>query len=126
MINGDVRHEGCHVANTRHDARNHGPTQGRAVQRSRLADDGTDSVCLDNAPDEERDTRNWHNDGLDSEEVTATCAMSLPARNNSVGCSHLMDWEPDCGEGDEPEEEEAHEVACSDSSRFRQMVGYNA
>lgn len=75
MINGDVRHEGCHVANTRHDARNHGPTQGRAVQRSRLADDGTDSVCLDNAPDEERDTRNWHNDGLDGEQVAAeyTC-----------------------------------------------------
>ena len=39
------------------------------MQRARLVDDGTNTVRLDDAPDEERDTRNGDDDCLNCKEV---------------------------------------------------------
>ena len=39
------------------------------MQRARLVDDGTDTVCLYDAPDEERDARNGDDDCLNRKEV---------------------------------------------------------
>ena len=45
--------------------------------------------------------------------------VSVFAWDSCMGRSHFMDWEPYCGKGDEPEEEEAHEITRSDPSRGR-------
>lgn len=39
------------------------------MQSAMLVNNGSNTMCFDNGPDEERDARDWNNDGLDGEEM---------------------------------------------------------
>ena len=70
---GYARNQGGHVADARHKTGDHVPRQRATVQGAGLFDDGPDAVRTDDAPDEERDACNRHDDSLEREEVTAVC-----------------------------------------------------
>ena len=92
---GKVRiiHNKCRkVGNGGHDAANHEPTQCGAFGGTGLLDNGTDSLCANDGPDEESKTSRRYKVGLDGEEM-----------------ADLVDGEPDGGQTTQPEQEEAHE-----------------
>lgn len=73
----------------------------------RLADDGAWPAGADNGPDEEGDARDGDDIGLDGEKV-----------------ADLVDGEPDCGEGAEPEDEEGDPVGGGGAGRVVEAVRY--
>ena len=64
---GNVRDERRQVAEAGHDAGDHAPAEGGTVQSPGLVDYWADAVRLDDAPDEERDARDWGYYGFHSE-----------------------------------------------------------
>lgn len=66
---GGVRYKRSHVADARHDARHHTPAECGSVQGTGLANYGTNSVRLHDAPDEEGDTGNGDDDCLQRKQV---------------------------------------------------------
>ena len=68
---GCVRYESCHIADARHEAGDHIPPEGAAVNSARLMDNWPDAVSPDNAPYEERNASDRDNDSLHREQVPA-------------------------------------------------------
>ena len=85
MEEKDVRYESRHVADARHDARDHPPSKVGSVQSCGLVDDRANAMCLHDTPDEEGDASCRGHDRLDSEEM-----------------ANLVNREPDCGQGYQP------------------------
>lgn len=81
-----IRNERGHVRDTRTDTAYHGPCEVGSVEFTGLVDDGAYAFGFDDGPDEECDACNGDEYGFGGEEV-----------------ADFVDWEPDCGEGDEPE-----------------------
>ena len=89
----DIRDESSHVTDAAHQAADHSPAQFAPMYARRLVDDGSHTFRAHNAPYEERDARRGCDDCREGEEM-----------------ADLVNGEPDRRQGDEPEEEEAHEI----------------
>lgn len=88
-------------------------------------DDRPNTMRLDDRPDKECDTCNGNNDSFGGEQVTTSYIIVCVSRNQCVvseGYAHLVDGEPDCRKGNEPEEEESEQVARSDPRRVGKMI----
>ena len=93
------------VGDSAHDTLDDSPCELTALELSRLTNDGTETVCSDNGPDEEGDTSSRCYDRLDREKM-----------------ADLVDREPQCRQRAQPEEEEADEVASVGTRRLGQRV----
>lgn len=87
-------------------------------------DDKTDTVRSNYAPDEECDSCDRHNDGLDGEQMPAAVLLSFLHSEMNQRCLHLVYGEPDRGQRNEPEQEEAHEIFGVGARGHWHVVGY--
>ena len=91
------------VGDSAHDALNDSPCELTTLKLSRLTNDRTETMCSNDSPDEEGNTSSRCDDRLDCEEM-----------------ADLVDREPQCRQGAQPEEEEADEVASVCARRLGQ------
>lgn len=76
-MEGDTLRDECgHVADAGHETGDHCPGEVAAVKGAWLANDGPDTLCLYDAPNEERYPRGRRDDGLDREKVAAADRIS--------------------------------------------------
>ena len=80
---GDAGHDGGYKA----------PHEIRATSSCRQVNNGTHSIGTGNGPDQKGDASCWRGVRLDGEEM-----------------ANLVDGEPDCWEGEDPEDEEGDEL----------------
>lgn len=126
---GSVGDQSGHVADAAHDGDDHLPSEVRAVQPAGLVDDGSDSLGLDDAPDEEDDTSGGGEDGFRGEEMAANQTQA-PVSKKFEGWNswckgsnlHLVHFRVKSREGDEPEKEETDEVTSVGSRRLGQAI----
>ena len=74
---GNIRDESGHIADARHQACDHVPAKGAAMNCAGLVYNRTHTVSLDYAPDEECNACDRYDNRLDGEQVAAVYMISL-------------------------------------------------